>query len=176
MTVSVLVVVWSPLRGGWRCVWMGGGVECAAQGGTTRMPLLCAGNWDTLPLVGGIALLYPHNKSVQTLLIVTSMFRVSTRNVFWATLWLLNVWCLQKFWAIPALYITAANATLPVGAVPYSSSNPLIFGLSLDANLTSFRCYGSELHLLRCTHSAGSCSRYNTAGVLCYGDVVPGLW
>ena len=41
---------------------MGGGVECAAQGGTTRMPLLCAGNWDTLPLVGGIALLYPHNK------------------------------------------------------------------------------------------------------------------
>ena len=106
------------------------------------------------------------------------MFTVSTRIdfFFWAILWLLNVWCLQRFWAIPALYITAANATLPVGAVPYSSSNPLMFGLSLDANLTSFRCYGSELHLLRCIHSAGSCSRYNTAGVLCYGDVVPGLW
>ena len=31
---------------------MGGGVVCAAQGtGTTAVPMLCVGSWDTQPLV-----------------------------------------------------------------------------------------------------------------------------
>ena len=65
------------------------------------------------------------------------------------------------------------NATFPVGAVAYSYRR---FGRGLDANLTSFHCYGNESQLLNCTHSVtSSCSRDYTAGVLCYGDIVPGL-
>jgi len=52
MAVSVLLVAWNALRGGWRYVWMGGGVVCAAKGtGTTAVPMLCVGSWDTQPLV-----------------------------------------------------------------------------------------------------------------------------
>ena len=61
---------------------------------------------------------------------------------------------------------------IPTGAASYSSR----FGRGREANLTNFHCYGNESHLLNSTHSVtSSCSRQNTAGVLCYGDVVPGL-
>ena len=33
-------------------MWEGGGMVCVAQVGTTRMPSLYVGSWDTLPLVG----------------------------------------------------------------------------------------------------------------------------
>jgi len=47
----------------------------------------------------------------------------------------------------------------------------------MDVNLTNFHCYGNESHLLNCLHSVtSSCSRSSTAGVLCYGDVVSGMW
>ena len=65
--------------------------------------------------------------------------------------------------------------TIPAGAVAYTSSS-LRFGRGVDANLTNVYCYGNESQLLNCTHSVtSSCSRDYTAGVLCYGDVVPGL-
>ena len=69
----------------------------------------------------------------------------------------------------------SGNATLPAGAVAYTYSSSR-FGRGVATNLTSFHCYGNESHLLNCTHSVtSSCSRDYTAGVLCYGDVVPGL-
>ena len=65
---------------------------------------------------------------------------------------------------------------IPTGAVAYTYSSSR-FGRGREANLTDFYCYGNESHLLNCTHSVtSSCSRENIAGVLCYGDVVPGLW
>ena len=63
-----------------------------------------------------------------------------------------------------------------IGAVSYTSSSSR-FGRGVDTNLTNFRCYGSESHLPNCLHSMTSyCSRDYTAGVLCYGDVVAGVW
>ena len=73
------------------------------------------------------------------------------------------------------LQVIRCNAAFSVGAVPqYGSSR---YGsLSRDINLTNFHCYGNESHLLNCTHSVSSCYRKDyIAGVLCYGDVVPGL-
>ena len=65
--------------------------------------------------------------------------------------------------------------TIHAGAVAYTYSSSR-FGRGVATNLTSFHCYGNESHLLNCTHSVtSSCSRDYTAGVLCYGDVVPGL-
>lgn len=61
-----------------------------------------------------------------------------------------------------------------IGAVSYSSS-ALKFGRGVAANLTNFRCYGNETHLVNCTPIVSSCGLDNTAGVKCYGDVVSGL-
>ena len=47
MAMSVLLVAWIRLRGGWRRVCKEGGVVCVAQAGTTRMRLLCADSWVT---------------------------------------------------------------------------------------------------------------------------------
>ena len=71
--------------------------------------------------------------------------------------------------------LVAIHAFVSLGAVPQYGS--LRYGsLSRDVNLTYFRCYGNESHLLNCTHSVSSCYRsYEVAGVLCYGEVVPGL-
>ena len=75
-----------------------------------------------------------------------------------------------------SLVLSSTNATIPIGAVPYSSSHTLKFGRrSVDSNVNFFRCRGSELHLLRCAHSVGSCGRDSIVGVHCYGAVVPGL-
>ena len=64
--------------------------------------------------------------------------------------------------------------SIPVGAVPYTSSSAR-FGRGVDTNLTNFRCYGNESQLLNCIHSVtSSCDRDYAAGVLCYGDIVPG--
>ena len=71
--------------------------------------------------------------------------------------------------------LSTTYATIPVGAVAYSGSRTLKFGRSVDGYLNYFRCRGSELHLLRCTQSVGTCNRDYIAGVHCYGDVVPGL-
>ena len=63
--------------------------------------------------------------------------------------------------------------SIPVGVVAYTYSSSR-FGRGVDANLTTFRCYGNESQLLNCAYSVSSCRRDYTAGVLCYGDVVPG--
>ena len=63
---------------------------------------------------------------------------------------------------------------ISAGAVAYTYSSSR-FGRGVEANLTDFLCYGNESDLLNCTYSVSSCSRDYTAGVLCYGDVVPGL-
>ena len=71
---------------------------------------------------------------------------------------------------------TISYITIPTGAVSYTSSS-LRFGRGVDTNLTNFLCYGNESQLLNCAYSVtSSCSRDYTAGVLCYGDVVPGVW
>lgn len=61
-----------------------------------------------------------------------------------------------------------------LGAVAYSPS-ALKFGRGVAANLTNFRCYGNETHLMNCTPTVSSCGSDYTAGVKCYGDVVSGL-
>ena len=68
-----------------------------------------------------------------------------------------------------------AKFALPVGAVAYTYSfyYNSRFGRGVDANLTNFRCYGNESHLLNCAHNVTSCGY--TARMLCYGDVVSGL-
>ena len=39
---------------------------CVAQSGATRMPLLCAGSWDTLPLVGVATINEDHSSNVNS--------------------------------------------------------------------------------------------------------------
>lgn len=66
---------------------------------------------------------------------------------------------------------------LYVGAIHFTSSYSR-FGRGVDASLTNFLCYGNESQLLSCTYSVGSvgsCSRYSTAGVQCYGEVISGM-
>ena len=60
----------------------------------------------------------------------------------------------------------------PVAATAYTNAR---FGEGVNANLTSFRCRGTESELLNCDHDMGSCSISNSAGVHCYGDVVAGM-
>lgn len=50
------------------------------------------------------------------------------------------------------------------------------FGIGINPNFNDFRCYGNESNLLECTYSSELCSNFETVGVTCLGEVIPGKY
>ena len=176
MAVFVLLEVWISLKGEWRCVCKEGGVVCVTQVGTIRMRLLCADNWATLQQVCDLRF-WVLCSSMSLELDGWSCILSSVHNCVQSVS---GAYCCYTIHCIISnifldIWTCWVNAIVSVGAVAYTSSSSR-FGRGMDANLTNFYCYGNESHLLNCTYSVSSCSRDYTAGVLCYGDVVPGYF